>query len=990
MSRSFDGWHGASNWGKLRDMPELGPLVSPIVVGRDDLLALVDRRLSEAASGHGGLLLFAGEPGIGKSRLVQALWRKAREAGFRGTGGDLGPHDSLLTLAGIHDLARTLNIIGGFGTLGDELLALDRGRGGDSLGSRRQLVHETVDLLLGGVDGPTVFGIEDLQWADELTLEVLGGLARVARELPLFLYGSYRSDDFPVGSIHREWRARLVTQRLGEEVRLSRLTRDETALVTTLLLGTGMPAPKEVVDAIYERTNGIPLHIEELLAAVRGSEVPDGRAILSAVVPDSIEDSILAHAANLSDDARLVAQAGSVFGRCFFPEVLAGVLDRPPAALDDALDELIGAGILFPFQWVERGYYDFRHQLLRDAIYDSVPKRDLRIFHARAAEFGAVLAGASDIHASVHFERAGLRDRAFSAALSAADAAMAVSSHREALDLYRRALANMPRALPDSEKARVYLGCSEAAGDLDRPELCRDMASRARELASSAGDSGIAIEALLNIGIMARRDGTPVVERRDQARGTLIEIDRLPPGEERDSFRVTGLWLLGQAEYDDLHLSEARQILEEALELAETSAPDAAPTMQGALAEIDMVEGRVDRAFEDLHAIAEAAHATRTEAGAVNSYRMMAADSIRALDFRRAGTHLAEGRAYADEVQQSFCGHTMASTQAAIDWAEGHWDKALVDGGQALSDPGSFRARALAHWALGWTAAGRGDRAAAEAFLIPAWDDAVRSGVLELQLPAQWGLAEAALVAGDAARAIELCEDALTTARQRGEWGLLAPFVVTGVRAYELANKPESAAKWLGRVVRAIGPLAEVARPAIEHGTGLVRLAAGAINVAREHLEASVRLWDERGRRWEALWARLDLASALLRSRHYAEASALIREVQDAATALGSDPLLARGAELSRVARGRGEEFEPWHPLTAREFEVARLVAQGLTNAEIGEQLFVSPRTASAHMEHILAKLGVARRAEIAAWASTVSTPSSAGPAAASGVVARA
>jgi DNA-binding CsgD family transcriptional regulator len=200
--------------------------------------------------------------------------------------------------------------------------------------------------------------------------------------------------------------------------------------------------------------------------------------------------------------------------------------------------------------------------------------------------------------------------------------------------------------------------------------------------------------------------------------------------------------------------------------------------------------------------------------------------------------------------------------------------------------------------------------------------------------------------------------------------------VVTGVRAYQLANRPDAAARWLDQVIRAIGPLADVARPAIEHGTGLVRLAEGATGQARDHLETAIREWDARGRRWEALWARLDLASTFLRSNRFGDASALIHEVQQAAEAMGSEPLLARAAQLSRVARGRGEDLEPWHPLTTREFEVARKIAEGLTNAEIGEALFVSPKTVSAHVEHILAKLGVARRAEIAAWVSTTATPS--------------
>jgi DNA-binding CsgD family transcriptional regulator len=83
---------------------------------------------------------------------------------------------------------------------------------------------------------------------------------------------------------------------------------------------------------------------------------------------------------------------------------------------------------------------------------------------------------------------------------------------------------------------------------------------------------------------------------------------------------------------------------------------------------------------------------------------------------------------------------------------------------------------------------------------------------------------------------------------------------------------------------------------------------------------------------------------------------------------LGSLPLRARAEELQRLGRGRGSLAQPWYPLTAREFEVARLIAEGMTNAEIAAQLFVSPKTVSAHVEHILAKLGVARRAEVAAW----------------------
>jgi DNA-binding CsgD family transcriptional regulator len=121
------------------------------------------------------------------------------------------------------------------------------------------------------------------------------------------------------------------------------------------------------------------------------------------------------------------------------------------------------------------------------------------------------------------------------------------------------------------------------------------------------------------------------------------------------------------------------------------------------------------------------------------------------------------------------------------------------------------------------------------------------------------------------------------------------------------------------------------------------------------------------------MWARVDLASCLLRMNRYADAAAPLTSARDTAVALQSAPLIARIDELSALTRRHGSFDEPWRPLTAREFEVARLIATGLTNAEIAGELGIAPKTASAHVEHILAKLGVARRAEIATWVAEVS-----------------
>ena len=161
---------------------------------------------------------------------------------------------------------------------------------------------------------------------------------------------------------------------------------------------------------------------------------------------------------------------------------------------------------------------------------------------------------------------------------------------------------------------------------------------------------------------------------------------------------------------------------------------------------------------------------------------------------------------------------------------------------------------------------------------------------------------------------------------------------------------------------------------AMSPSLGSVRcpLLIGATGVARVALESAVAGWDRHGRAWEAAWARLDLAHCLVRSNRFAEAVSVAVAARAAADHLGSPQLADRADTLLRMARGRAPDDQPWRPLTSREFEVARLIGEGLTNVEIAEALGIAPKTASSHVEHILAKLGASRRAEIATWASHV------------------
>jgi DNA-binding CsgD family transcriptional regulator len=956
---------------------------SPVLVGRDETLAVIDRKITDAAVRHGSAILLAGEAGIGKSRIVRTLLLRAIKNGFRYSKSDLNPQDQFVSLASINDLARCMterDLVPAWGDLGTRILAVQGGKGGDSLSSRRILVHELANLIAEAIEVPTVLAFEDLHWADELTLEIVGELARLASDRPLLVVATYRPEDLPVGSIHREWISRLLTQRLATSVALDRLTAEETAQATTLILGTGLPAPRDVAEAVHRRTNGIPLHIEELLAAIDG-ETADGRAIRDAGVPATIEDAVLARLRRLSADAQLVARASSVMGRCFAPEVLAAVLDRPVSTLDDAIDELVGASILLPYSFIDEGYFDYRHQLLRDAIYASVPRSELRRMHARTAEFCDSLIGVVEVHKAIHYERAGLRAEAFRAALAGATAAAAVSSRYEAFELYQRAAANIPPDLTNEEEAALWTGYASAAFAIDDVRAIELGTSNARRLYVEL-DMGVdAAMSLLDLTNVARRDMHPRSERIALLEQVDAELAALPPSQDRTFVLAFLRYVQGLTELDGGRMAEARRLLQASNAIGSELPADHAD--RGALrlnvdvlmAMADALEGRVDEALPRMLDLSRQSRDAGFEGPGVTNYRMTADVAARLMEYPRSLVGLTEGLRYADAVEQSYCRHVMSATSALIDWASGAWDGALQRAELELVQHGSRRGTIGSRAAIAFVSFGRGDIERARALLDASLAITRPGGECDLILPALWGHAETALVDGDPARALDHCWEAAELAEPTGERALLVPFVVTGVRAALLHRRPELAQKWLDRIASMLTAWPDLARPALEHAEGLIRTASGSTVSARTSLEAAVRGWDARGRIWEATWARLDLAAALARGNRHAEARPILTEVLSTARRLGSLPLLRRAEELERSARGHAGEQEPWHPLSTREYEVARAIADGLTNGEIASQLVVSPKTVSAHVEHILDKLGMSRRTEVAAWVASVERP---------------
>jgi DNA-binding CsgD family transcriptional regulator len=952
-----------------------GAVRCPLLIGRDDLLDLADRRLDDVLAGRGHFLLVAGEAGIGKSRFLDAVVQKARERGFAYVGGYVAPQDRDVPAASILDLARTMLRMPEFEALGRDLLDLRDATIDAEHVRRRQLVMDVVDRMLVGIDGPTVIGFEDLQWTDDLSLEIMAELARRSRDRQLLLCAGYRTDEAPAGTSLRDWRARWITQRIVEEVRLAPLSQSETALVTTLILDTGLPAPREVAAAVYERTDGIPLHIEELLGALSADARANGLAIREATVPDTIEDAVLARLSHRSAEAQAVIKAGAVIGRCFNVEALAGIMDVPPDSVEGPLQELVDNFVLDPPG--VRGVYDFRHQLLRDAIYRSVPVGERRRFHARAGEFGAQLEGQSEIHSSLHYERAGLSRLAFDTALSGARDAARLSAHREAFDLYRRAIDNMPDDIGPAERGRILDGYAAEAGAIEENAIAEQIALDAAAAFRQAGDPVRAISAM-TLGVLSawRRNARPISERLTLGHDLWAQLEALPDGDEPSAtiaVRADVAIMIAITNTDAGDLAEARRWMATGRAIAERLGdPDLLSVVDWKDGVIDVIAGEIAVGMRRVGDAALGAEAAGYESTGVSAFRDAATLAARAMDYRGATRWINEGLRYADSIEQSHCAHVMSATGAMVSWAEARWGEAATVARQAVADHGCRRAAETARWALGYVELGRGALDEATAELSAARDFGEQSEAVDMILPPLWGLAEIALQQGEPDRAATICRQALERGRAAGERLLLAPFVVTGVRAEIGAGRPAAAAAWFEDISAEMRAIPDVARPALEHGRGLVAMADGATGVARIALEAAVAGWDAKDRIWEATWARLDLAKCLIRSNKFAEAVALAVEARTVASRLDSRPLADKADAIQRMARGRVTDEEPWRPLTAREFAVARLISEGLTNAEIADSLGIAPKTASSHVEHILAKLGASRRAEIATWASNV------------------
>jgi DNA-binding CsgD family transcriptional regulator/tetratricopeptide (TPR) repeat protein len=908
----------------------------------------------------------AGEAGIGKTRLLAAVAETARGRSFAVVRAAAFPGDSEASGGLLLDLASDLRHAGGEGParLGRAMSARLRepgGVGGDRHRQRRLLVQDLADAFgdLGGA-GPLLVVLEDLHWADELSLEVVGHLAARLPARPLLVAGAYRSDELYPRLPLRRWRARLLPQRLAEEIRLPRLDLAQTAALAGALLGH--PPPAGVATAIHDRSDGIPLHVEELLAALPEAATgpdpggagagPDPGGVAAVPVPDTLADAVLARARGLDEASLAVARAGAVIGRSFELDLLATVSGLPAGTVDHGLRRLQELYLVQPSP--DQAGFDFRHALIRDALYGDLPPGERRRLHRLVAE-AAAGRGYGDAFVSAQFDQARLAEPAYRHALAAAGEASALSAHREALELYRRAQRNLPPDLDQGGHAALLVAIGDEAAASDDNTAALAAYQQAHRVLT---DAGAGLEAAAVVGrwcAVAHLLGEDLATRARRLEAALASV---PEGEESREVRAELLSGLAAAYMLDRQLDAAIGYGERSLALAPADGGDPASLNTAAtLGSVLVFAGRMEEGWTMLESAVGRAVERRLEAEAARAYRMIGSCASVLVEYDRAERWLGEGVDYAERVEMWNHRHYMAAHLAHVQWAGGDWEEAARTAHQALVDGrGGITTRITAEHVLGYLAMGRGDWEEAAELLGDALAQGERMAELQRPSPALWGLAETALLRGDPGTAAELCDRGHAASARVGDAAYLFPYLVTGVRARLAAAASGSgdAGPWLEEVAAALadGDLAAA-------GAALERAAAG---------------WRARRRFWEGTWALLDQARLAIRARRLAGGATLAREARALAERAGAGTIVAEADRLLDAAAGH-RPAEPWAPLTAREFEVARLVAAGQTNREIAAALFLSPKTVAAHVEHILTKLGAGRRAEIAAWVAALPAP---------------
>jgi DNA-binding CsgD family transcriptional regulator len=915
------------------------------VRGRDGQLLALAEQLDRVLSGVGTVVIVEGGAGMGKSRLIEEVITMARRLSIKVGTGLADPGDTIVQLSVLMEA-----LFGGRSPLLDRAALPDA----HSSPEQRYWLLQDVEALLerASLENPLLICLDDAQWADSGTAAALHLLPGRLAALPIAWIIALRP-----GQGLRPVRGALeFLERNGaEKLVLPPLNQSGVAQVAADILGA---APGTELLRMAERAGGSPYLLVELFSGLREEElirVQGNRAELVAPrLPRRVSDSMRGRLDRMSAQGREAGQVAASLGRRFSLVDLAATVNVSPTALLRSVEELINSDLL-----VERdGKLAFSHDLTREAVRASLPVSVRRALDRQAATV-LLAGGALPVEVATQLAAsAEPGDEMAIATLYEAANALGASDPDAAADLSQRALELAPRTHhlrgPLVARTAVWL---HAAGSVDEARAFADTALRQVLPAREESEVHISVASMFAL--------SPDV--RAEASRTALALPDLPP-----DVRARHLALLFHNLTNAGRIGDARAILGAATSASQSAQDNAGQfVLELAQSGLTYADGRFDRALE----LVESALRTGLNVSDETRYQLTLqwrCDVLMMLD-------------RLDESLQMYTENIISAQHHRQGWALSVFEtgrgRQLLQMGRLSDAAAAFEERftvdtahqvvsvldAAGVGAMGRVAIHTGDRGLAQQAAR------IAQVMVEQSAPAvrrhgAWLLALQAMADGDAQRAHQW----LGAFGEDQRTGILPVFPMqVADEAFMLHIALATQDHDLAASAAAAAEHRSLLNPDVRSVAAAAAHAQGLFNHSHEHLDEAVRLYDG-GSRPLALALALEDLGAL-----NVEVGQPTRGVDAFGRALELYALAGAAFDASRV-RGRLRALgvrrrlvstprpgKGWNAMTDSELSVARLVAQGFTNREVAERLFVSHHTVSSHLRHVFDKLEINSRVEL-------------------------
>ena len=952
-----------------------------LLVGREREQALLREHLAAMLAGRGGVTLVSGAAGVGKTTLVSWLSGEAMKAGalvLWGYAYDLSltpPYGPWAEIAGHYQVTKQAPPFPPFLRDAQALAAL---------GSQERLLAEVTEFFISLAKlRPLVLILEDLHWADQASLDLLRVLTRGIVEIPLLVLVTYRDDELALSHPLSQLLPLLVREARAERLILHGLDDDALRRLVSTWYALACSEEDRLVRYLLQHAEGNPLYTTELLRTLeeqailqRGDEAWQLGDLTQVLVPALVRQVIELRLGQLDQETRWLLQVAAVIG----PEVSLNrwsvVTRADAAAIERAVEQALDSGLVLE---TPRGGLRFSHAMVREALYTSVNPTRRRIWHRRVAETLAERSNPDPDLVAHHFHQAG-DARAAEWLIQAGERAERSYAWQVAVHRYDAAIEHFGA---DRQQRRTCADLWVRMAYLDRyasPVRAISYAEQAAQFAYEIGDEQLAMMASFSRGhahvyLGDIRQGLDemarALQRIDSSRGFAEYVpDEMPAShlsmEDRWGTYIQVLACMGRVQ-EAVHLAGEHQGL--------TSNVRQFAMGWSGLGIAHGLLGAVQKAHEAF-AIAGAALEE------MNHHYMIAANAmfnLVSLTLPYRTDRLEERRRLASMSEPAWTrieGLTGSASpvdvpQMADLLVSGAWKRAR-EAGEAAHRTNHCYWRHHGTRILAVLAHRQGEMGLATTLiheLLPDGPDTAPGNSVFLCANELQRLAAE----------IELDQTNLPTAKEWLDandrwfaWNAAVPGRAQGeilwARYHQLAGDRSAARGYADEALAlATNPRQPLALIEVHRFLGQLDAEARRFSDAEGHLAESLAVADACAAPFERALTLIELATLRSAQRHDVEAQRLLTEVRGICEPLRARPTLDRVTNLEA-------RLVPRHParttgLTQRECEVLHLVAEGLTDGDIADRLFISPRTVTTHVTSILNKFGVSSRAAAVAYA---------------------